>query len=118
MVQDRRIAVVTGGSRGIGRNTVLSLAKRGVDSVFTYKSAFAEADAVAKDVEEIGRKAVPLQLDLPVKIIDFCQDEFRARRGAQDKVFSFRFGEQLTQVSGAFGNFDCFHNSNRSPRIY
>ena len=64
MVQDRRIAVVTGGSRGIGRNTVLSLAKRGVDSVFTYKSAFAEADAVAKDVEEIGRKAVPLQLDL------------------------------------------------------
>lgn len=64
MERDRKIAVVTGGSRGLGRSTVLSLARRGVDSIFTYKSAFAEADAVAKDAEEIGRRAVPLQLDL------------------------------------------------------
>ena len=38
-----KIAIVTGGSRGIGRNTVLSLARRGVDSIFTYKSNQAEA---------------------------------------------------------------------------
>ncbi|WP_454641495.1 SDR family NAD(P)-dependent oxidoreductase [Bradyrhizobium liaoningense] len=64
MEQDRRIAVVTGGSRGIGRSTVLSLARRGVDSIFTFKTAFAEADAVARAVEEIGRRSIPLQLDL------------------------------------------------------
>ena len=33
---EARIAIVTGGSRGLGRNTVLSLARRGVDSIFTY----------------------------------------------------------------------------------
>lgn len=64
MEQDRRIAVVTGGSRGLGRETVTSLARRGVDTVFTYKSARAEAGAVAAEVEAIGRRAVPLQLDV------------------------------------------------------
>ncbi|TFV35014.1 SDR family oxidoreductase [Bradyrhizobium frederickii] len=64
MEQDRRIAIVTGGSRGIGRSTVLGLARRGVDSIFTFKAAFVEADAVATAVEEIGRRAIPLQLDL------------------------------------------------------
>ena len=41
-----KIAIVTGGSRGLGRNTVLSLAKRGVHSIFTYNSNRAEADKV------------------------------------------------------------------------
>ena len=58
-----RIAIVTGGSRGIGRNTVLSLARRGVDSIFTYRANQAEADAVVGLVAEAGQKAVALQLD-------------------------------------------------------
>ncbi|MEJ0067221.1 MAG: SDR family oxidoreductase [Caulobacteraceae bacterium] len=58
-----RIAIVTGGSRGLGRNTVLNLAKRGVDVIFTYKSNQAEADKVAGLVAEAGRKAVAIQLD-------------------------------------------------------
>jgi NAD(P)-dependent dehydrogenase (short-subunit alcohol dehydrogenase family) len=58
-----RIAVVTGGSRGLGRNTVLSLARRGVDSIFTYRSNPAEAKKVVGQVAETGRKAVALQLD-------------------------------------------------------
>ena len=41
------IAIVTGGSRGLGRSTVLSLAKRGVPSIFTYRSNRAEAEKVA-----------------------------------------------------------------------
>jgi len=41
------IAIVTGGSRGLGRSTVLSLAKRGVRSIFTYRTNRAEASAVA-----------------------------------------------------------------------
>jgi NAD(P)-dependent dehydrogenase (short-subunit alcohol dehydrogenase family) len=58
-----RIALVTGGSRGLGRNTVLSLAERGVDSIFTYRSNQAEADKVAAKVAEAGRRAIPLRLD-------------------------------------------------------
>jgi NAD(P)-dependent dehydrogenase (short-subunit alcohol dehydrogenase family) len=58
-----RIAVVTGGSRGLGRSTVLSLARRGVDSILTYKSNQADARKVVGMVVEAGRKAVALQLD-------------------------------------------------------
>ena len=41
-----KIALVTGGSRGIGRNTVVSLAKRGVHTIFTYHSHSTDAEAV------------------------------------------------------------------------
>ena len=58
-----KIAIVTGGSRGLGRNTVLNLAKRGVDSIFTYHSNAAEAEKVAALVAESGQKARALQLD-------------------------------------------------------
>ena len=59
----RKIAIVTGGSRGLGRNTVLSLAKRGVDAVFTYRTNQAEAAEVVKLAATAGAKAVALQLD-------------------------------------------------------
>ncbi len=58
-----KIAIVTGGSRGLGRNTVISLARRGVHSVFTYNANRAEADKVVAAVREAGGKAVALQLD-------------------------------------------------------
>src|SRR4051812_39537111 len=58
-----KIAIVTGGSRGMGRSTVLSLAKRGVNSIFTYKSNREEAEKVVSKVREIGRKAIAIQLD-------------------------------------------------------
>jgi len=59
----RKIAIVTGGSRGLGRNTVLNLAKRGIDSIFTYHSNRAEADQVVAAVRETGRNALAIQLD-------------------------------------------------------
>jgi NAD(P)-dependent dehydrogenase (short-subunit alcohol dehydrogenase family) len=58
-----KIAIVTGGSRGLGRNTVLSLAKRGVDSIITYNSNREAADKVVGLVREAGRAATALQLD-------------------------------------------------------
>jgi NAD(P)-dependent dehydrogenase (short-subunit alcohol dehydrogenase family) len=58
-----RIAIVTGGSRGLGRSTVLNLARRGVDVIFTYKSNTSEADTVAALAAEAGRKALAVQLD-------------------------------------------------------
>ena len=61
--RSNKIAIVTGGSRGLGRSTVLSLARRGVDSLFTYHANRAEAEKVVGLVAEAGRKAVALQLD-------------------------------------------------------
>ncbi|MGA2190954.1 MAG: SDR family oxidoreductase [Steroidobacteraceae bacterium] len=63
LISSAKIAIVTGGSRGLGRNTVLNLAKRGVDSIFTYHSNQAEAEKVVSQVTEAGRKAIALQLD-------------------------------------------------------
>ncbi|WP_322050246.1 SDR family NAD(P)-dependent oxidoreductase [Paraburkholderia bannensis] len=58
-----KIAIVTGGSRGIGRDAVLCLARRGVDTILTYKSNREEADKVVALVEQAGARAVALQLD-------------------------------------------------------
>ena len=59
-----KIAIVTGGSRGLGRNTALKLAEKGVDVILTYRSQQAEAAAVVADIEKRGRRAVALQLDV------------------------------------------------------
>ncbi|WP_158820610.1 SDR family NAD(P)-dependent oxidoreductase [Granulicella sp. S156] len=63
VISQNKIAIVTGGSRGIGRNIVLSLAKRGVDSIFTYNSNQTEAEKVVALVGETAQKAIALQLD-------------------------------------------------------
>jgi NAD(P)-dependent dehydrogenase (short-subunit alcohol dehydrogenase family) len=64
MTSPAKIAIVTGGSRGIGRNTVLSLAARGVDTILTYNARADEAAEVVSLAEAAGRKAVALQLDV------------------------------------------------------
>jgi 3-oxoacyl-[acyl-carrier protein] reductase len=56
-------AVVTGGSRGIGRAIVLRLATQGADVAFSYKGNEAAARATAAEVGKLGRKAVPMQGD-------------------------------------------------------
>jgi NAD(P)-dependent dehydrogenase (short-subunit alcohol dehydrogenase family) len=60
---DQRIALITGGNRGIGRSAAIHLAKDGVDSVITYRSHDEEAAEVVAAIEGLGRKAVALQLD-------------------------------------------------------
>jgi NAD(P)-dependent dehydrogenase (short-subunit alcohol dehydrogenase family) len=59
----KRIAIVTGGSRGIGRSTVESLARHGVDTIFTYHTHGADSEAVIAAVKDAGAQAVALQLD-------------------------------------------------------
>lgn len=60
--QTQKIALI-GGSRGLGRNTAESLARKGVDVVITYHSRAEDAQAVVAAIEAEGRKAVALQLD-------------------------------------------------------
>lgn len=58
-----KIALITGGSRGLGKSTALHLAEKGVGVVLTYYSKAAEAEAVVAQIEEAGGRAVALQLD-------------------------------------------------------
>jgi len=58
-----KIALVTGGSRGLGKDMALNLAKKGIDVVLTYNSKKDEALAVVADIEKIGGKAAALQLN-------------------------------------------------------
>ena len=60
----QKIALVTGGSRGLGQNTALHLAQKGVDVLFTYRSQQAEAGAVVSAIERLGARAAALQLDV------------------------------------------------------
>lgn len=57
------IALVTGGSRGLGRNMVQKLARGGTDVIFTYRSNQAEAQALVAELAALGRRAAALQLD-------------------------------------------------------
>jgi NAD(P)-dependent dehydrogenase (short-subunit alcohol dehydrogenase family) len=62
-ITPKKIAIVNGGSRGIGRSTVESLAKRGVNTIFTYHTHGMDAEAVVATVKDAGAKAIALQLD-------------------------------------------------------
>jgi NAD(P)-dependent dehydrogenase (short-subunit alcohol dehydrogenase family) len=59
-----KIALVTGGSRGLGKSISLHLAGKGHDVILTYKSNLAEAQDTVAQIEKMGRKAVALALDV------------------------------------------------------
>jgi NAD(P)-dependent dehydrogenase (short-subunit alcohol dehydrogenase family) len=74
-----KLALVTGGSRGLGRNTAINLAKAGLDVIITYHTNAEAAATVVKDIEEIGRHAVALQLDTAnVRSFDAFTDALRS----------------------------------------
>jgi len=61
-----KIALVTGASRGLGRNIAISLAAKGSDVIVTYHTNRTEAEAVVAEIAAKGRKAVALQFDAAV----------------------------------------------------
>ncbi|MCT9071276.1 SDR family NAD(P)-dependent oxidoreductase [Cupriavidus gilardii] len=64
MTTTSTIAVITGGSRGLGRNAAIHLARQGTDVILTYRGQRAEAERAVAEIEGLGRRAAALQLDV------------------------------------------------------
>jgi NAD(P)-dependent dehydrogenase (short-subunit alcohol dehydrogenase family) len=58
-----KIALITGGSRGLGRNMAIAIAKKGIDVAITYNSNKEAADEVVNEIHSLGQKAIAFQLD-------------------------------------------------------
>lgn len=63
MTPTTKIALVTGGSRGLGKDMALRLAEKGTDVIITYRSQAQDAQHVVTQVQQMGRKAAALPLD-------------------------------------------------------
>ena len=61
--ENNKVALVTGGSRGLGRDMAINLAKKGIDVILTYRSNKEQADNVVTEIQAIGQKAIAYQLD-------------------------------------------------------
>lgn len=84
MQNQTKIALITGASRGLGKNAALTLAKKGIGVILTYHSNAEEAKNVVTSIEEMGGKAVALQLDTSnTKTFDDFVERFK--QSLQDK---------------------------------
>lgn len=63
MATQHKIALVTGGSRGLGKNMALSLAQKGINVLLTYNSQQADAQSTVAEIEALGQKAAALQVN-------------------------------------------------------
>ncbi|MBO9731954.1 MAG: SDR family oxidoreductase [Chitinophaga sp.] len=96
MTAKNKVALVTGGSRGLGRNMSLQLAKNGHDIIITYKSNQAEAEKVVAEIQAQGVKAAAFQLDT-------------ANTGTFDAFFDTVSG--YLQTAAGSGTFDFLINN-------
>lgn len=96
MGTQQKIALVTGGSRGLGRDMAINLAKKGIDVIITYKGNQQAAESVVAEIENSGRKALALQLDV-----------------ADQRGYADFFKKLLPQLEGSFGTskFDFLINN-------
>ncbi|HEY0231924.1 MAG TPA: SDR family oxidoreductase [Dokdonella sp.] len=105
MTTQTPIALITGGSRGLGRSAALKLAERGVDVVLTYRSHRDEADAVVAEIQKRGRRAVALALDVGVVAsFDAFAADLRAalKQGWQREQFDYLVNNAGVGMYGSF----------------
>ncbi|KAB7771065.1 SDR family NAD(P)-dependent oxidoreductase [Xanthomonas maliensis] len=77
------LTLVTGASRGLGRNTALQIARHGGDVIVTYRTGQAEAQAVVDAIRAMGRKAVALPLDV-ADVATFAEFAKRLQQALQN----------------------------------
>jgi NAD(P)-dependent dehydrogenase (short-subunit alcohol dehydrogenase family) len=81
--------VITGGSRGMGRETAIKFAEEGHDVVITYQSNAAAADAVDAEIKALGRNALAVRMELGSQSdIDRAFDEIDERFGRIDYLYN------------------------------
>jgi NAD(P)-dependent dehydrogenase (short-subunit alcohol dehydrogenase family) len=88
MTEQTKIALITGGSRGLGKSMALHLADHGVDAIVTYKTGAAEAEAVVAELARRGRRGAALALDVAdaggyPRFADAVGEVLRARWGRE-----------------------------------
>ena len=102
---NEKIVVITGGSRGLGRNAALKLAEKGVDVILTWRQQQQEAEKVVSEIHALGRRAVALQLDVAQtsSFADFSQRLQQALRTHwQRERFDYLFNNAGVGLYGAF----------------
>lgn len=78
MENKNKIALLTGGSRGLGKNMAIKLAEKGIDVILTYYNRKEDALSVAAQIEKIGQKAAILQLNTgDIKSFDTFFDQLK-----------------------------------------
>lgn len=83
-MSNNKIALITGGSRGLGRDMALNLAKKGIDVIITYHSNKIASEEVVKEIIKEGQKGLALQLN--VSILSGYSDFFeKLKNGLQEK---------------------------------
>ena len=100
-----KLAIITGGSRGLGKSMALNLARAGRDIVITYHSKKAEAEDVVKETESLGRKAAAVQLDVSESgsFVDFAEN---VRKLLKEKFGRVDFDYLINNAgTGVFGMF-------------
>lgn len=114
----KKIALVTGGSRGLGKNMAIRLAEKSNDVIITYHSKKDEANEVVKEIESVGSKAAALRFDAAnIKSIDSFLDSVRQtlKENFQSDKFDFLInnagmGATIPFMQTTEENFDEFIN--------
>lgn len=87
-----KIALVTGGSRGLGKDMAISIAKKGIDVILTFRNNEEAAIATVKEIEALSQKAVALPLDMSnFKSLDAFVQQVAATLQSKWKVSAFDF---------------------------
>ncbi len=105
-----KVALITGGSRGLGKNMALAIAKKGIDVILTYNSNKEAADKVVSEIESLGQKAVAFQLDTS-KINGF--DNFRQ---TYNGVFTRTYGAPKLIFLSITQERPCMHWPPKLPK--
>jgi NAD(P)-dependent dehydrogenase (short-subunit alcohol dehydrogenase family) len=95
-----KIALVTGGGRGLGKDMALSIAKKGIDVILTYNSNKSAAEEVVKEIEALEQKAIALQLNVA------NTTSFSAFTGELTHILKSKFGGNKIDFlinNGGFG---------------
>jgi NAD(P)-dependent dehydrogenase (short-subunit alcohol dehydrogenase family) len=125
MSKASKIALITGGSRGLGRNTALKLAEHGNDVILTYRSSRTEAEAVVKEILRFGSRAIALPLEVEVlsTFPDFASKVQGALKELQKERFDFLINNAGIGVYASFAEttesqFDQLVNSHLKSTFF